>query len=246
MCDPATAISLAVSAAGSYLETQEQNKNIARQQNAKNAAYAQNMQRQRQYADETTGEFKKSLENQGAEGLNQNIDDASAKRLQAFNDNRLSNADYSVATNNAPKNVVLNQQKTLGEAENNANRDNTNLARLGGYGDGLFNSGLQRNEFARAFGNFSDQASRDARLLPLDMSAAANNAYKAPSLFPTLLKAGGAAGASYAAAGMPGWDDVYADQFPAGVDPNVYGPNPGQVIKEGYGTQIGNIFGGWS
>jgi hypothetical protein len=221
---------MAVSAAGSYLESQEQAKNVQRMQNAKNQAYAENMARQRQYADEAGAAFTPTVQQQGAEGLNQSIEQSTAERLKVFNDNRISAPDYSPATNNAPKNVALAQEQAFGEAEANAERDNTNLARLGGYGGGLFNTGLTRNNYARAFGNLSDKAGRDVNLMPLDMDAASTNAYKSPSLFPTLLKAGGAAGSMYGAGGGSFWD-----QYGGVPSDGSYGPG----YQPGLFTQIG-------
>lgn len=234
MCDPVTAASLAVSAAGSYMQSREAVKNQNRMQAAKNAAFQEGMIRQRQYADEAGAAFGGAVKKQGAEGLKDTMEQSVAKRLQAFNDNRLGNqSDYSVATPNAPKNVVLDQERAFGEAKDTADRDNTALARLGGYGGALFDTALDRNEYARAFGNLSDKATRDSNLIGLDIQSAANNAYKPPSLFPTLLKAGGSAAAMYSAGGGNWFDEK------GGVPTDgSYGP----AYKPGVFTKIGGYF----
>jgi hypothetical protein len=206
MCDPLTitAVSMAASGAGTYLQSREQNKNMKRMQNAKNQAYQEGIDRQNEYAAQTTQAFNENLQNQGADSFTDQLADNSTKRLQAFRDNTVNESDdYSFLTS-TPKNVKLYADKTLGEAASETDRDNTNLALLSGYGDTQFGQNLSGNQFRRAFGNVADKAGRDARLVNLDMSAASNNAYKAPGIFPMLLKTAGQAGSMYGSAGAPG------------------------------------------
>lgn len=195
MCDPVTAavvigVGMAASGAAAYKTTRENNKNMKRQQNAKNQAFRESMERQSGYADEAEGAFNTSIEGRGADAFNLGLEDASQKRLQAFDDGRLeAPSDYS--TSNAPKNVQLYQNKIFGEAEDKSVRDSTNLANLNAFNDTLFNKGLERNDYARAFGNLSDKAQRDAGLTQLDMNSAAFNAYKPLSPFWSILGGAG-------------------------------------------------------
>lgn len=217
MCEPATALAIAgtvASAAGTYMQTREAGKNAKRVQEAKNRAFASGMERQSEYANEASAAFQPAIQKQGGEGFNDQLDASTTERLNAFNDARIGNADYSVATPNAPKNVIMAREQAFNEADAEGDRDTTNLARLGGYGDSMFKTGLERNEYARAFGNLSDKASRDSNLIQLDMSAAGNNASKPGSLFPTLLKTGGSAATMYGAAGAPGFDKVFGTSLP--------------------------------
>jgi hypothetical protein len=200
MCDPVSA-GLALSAGGTFLETREANKNAKRVQNAKNNAYEENMIRQQQYADEAGAQLKTSTEQQGREEFDKQKDVEADKFIKAFGDNR-TQADTSVGLRSStPKNVVLARQRASDEATAETDRDVGNLAGLKGYGGALFDSGLDRNKFSRAFGNIQDTAGRDMNLLSLDLQQAANNANKAPSLFPQLLKAGGTALGMYGAGG---------------------------------------------
>lgn len=201
MCDPVTAAGLALSAGGTFLQQREANKNAKRVANAKNQVYEQNMIRQQQYADEAGAAFNHSTNQQGREEFDQQKKVEADRIKQAF-EGRRTQPDYNLGNqSSAPKNVVLARKRASDEAKAETDRDVDNLSQLSGYGGALFNSGLDRSEFARLFGNIQDEASRDSRLLGLDLQAAANNAQKAPSLFPTLLKAGGQALTGFGASG---------------------------------------------
>ncbi len=195
MCDPVTAaivigVGAAASGAAAYKQTRHNNKNMKRAQNAKNAAFQANMERQRGYADEAGKAFDTSIEDRGSDSFKLGLEDASQNRLQAFNEGRLeAPSDYSFGS--TPKNVILAQEKAFGEAEDKSVRDNTNLAKLSAFDDTFFNKGLGRNEYARNFGNLSDKAQRDAGLLGLDMNSAAFNSQKNLSPFWSILGGAG-------------------------------------------------------
>lgn len=240
MCDPVTALvvgGMVASGAGTYLQSREQNKNAKRAMNAKNKAYSEGMERQNQYAEDASASARKMVDKQGAQAFNDDMSGAVEKRLQAFNDNRIAAPDYSILTG-SPKNVVMAQEQAFGDSESKRRRDTGNLAQLSGYGDTMFGSGLARNEYARQFGNLADKAGRDSNLIQLDMSSAANNAIKAPSLFPTLLKTAGTAATIYGAAGAPGWASTTA----APPSPDFIGPMP---QNPGFGAKLNNAFGGF-
>lgn len=203
MCDPvsATVASLALSAGGTYLETREANKNAKRVQEAKNATFERNMIEQRKFADEAGAAFNHNIDKQGRENFDEQQQQSQDQFKQAFGDIR-TQPDYNVALpSSAAKNVVIARKQAADKANETTNRDLEGLSGLQGYGGALFNQGLDRNEFGRLFGNISDEALSKNRLLPIELQSAANNASKAPSLFPTLLKAGGQALGLYSAAG---------------------------------------------
>lgn len=195
MCDPVTAavvigVGMAASGAAAYKQTRHNNKNMKRAQNAKNAAFQANMERQRGYADEAGQAFEGSVEDRGSDSFQLGLDDASANRMQAFDSDRLeAPTDYSFGA--TPKNVILAQEKAFGEAEDKSVRNNTGLAKLSAFDDTLFNKGINRNEYARNFGNLSDKAQRDAGLLGLDMNSAAFNSQKNLSPFWSILGGAG-------------------------------------------------------
>lgn len=204
MCEPATLAGLALSAGGTFLQQREANKNASRVANAKNDAYEANIIRQKQYADEAGVAFNESTDNQGREAFDENQVSEADRVKQAFSSIKTT-PDYNVGLRaSAPKNVVNSRERESDAASAETQRDVDNLAQLSGFQNALFNSGLDRNEFARKFGNIQDTASRDSRLLGLDINAAANNANKAPSLFPTLLKTAGQVTSAVGAASTPG------------------------------------------
>lgn len=199
MCDPVTAAGLALSAGGTFLQARESNKNAQRAQNAKNAAFTQNMNRNAQFADEAGAFQKANTQQAGRENFDIEKDAEAAKIERAFNDIR-TQPDYNVGlTSNAPKNVVLAREAASADATAKTDRDLNNNAALQGYSGALFNQGLDQSEFARLFGGIQDKAGVNTRMLPLEMNSAANNAQKAPSLFPTLMRAAGQGMSMYGA-----------------------------------------------
>ena len=236
MCDPLTATALTLSAGGSYLEQRDAKKNAKRVQNAKNSAYETGILRQRQYQDEAGQAFSENIDKQGRENFDEQKESEGQKFKQAFSDLRTT-PDYNQGlTASAPKNVVLARQSASDEATTETNRDLLGLANLQGYGGALFNQGLDRNQFGRMFGNIQDQASRDSNLINLDVQAAGNNANKAPSLFPTLLKTAGTALSIYGAAN-PG---TVTGGTAADPLKNAAGQNVG-TYQRPFGSQIGGM-----
>jgi hypothetical protein len=241
MCDPVSA-GLVLSVGGSFLESREAEKNAKRVQNAKNNAYEANMIRQRQYADETGAAFGENINKQGRENFDDQKEAEADRVEQAFNSIRTTPTADTGLVASTPKNVVIARERANAEAGAETDRDVGNLANLTGYQGAMFNQGLDRNEFARLFGNVRDKASRDANLLGLDMQAAANNAQKGPSLFPTLMKTAGQ-GMSMFGAGGGSFSNTVEGSLPAsGIGPGApvtsYGVfNKGQPVKL-FGSQL--------
>jgi len=204
MCNPLLVMAggAALSAATGYKKTRDDNKNMVRQQNAKNKAFADGMERQEGYANEAGQSFANEITNQGATNFQSQLNDNVSNRLTAFADNRpaITTNDYQFAS--TPKNVVLAQNKAFADVDSKINRDNAAFANLASYDDALFNTGMKRNEYGRAFGNLSDKARRDSNLIGLDMNAASNNAFKPSNPIWSILNGAGNAmamgGASYA------------------------------------------------
>lgn len=248
MClDPVTLTALALSAGGQYLQTREANKNQNRITDAKNAAYVENMNQQHRYQDEAGAAFNHSVEKQGRDNFDQQAQTEADRVKQAFADIR-TQPDYNTSTampGSTPKNVVIAQKAADDKASAQTDRDVNNLAALTGYQGALFNQGLDRSEFARLFGNTQSAAQGKLNLLPIEMSAAANNANKAPSLFPTLLKGAGMALGMYGAAnGVTSFGDKVVE---GPVAAGAYGPglpttSPGLFTR--IGTSAKNTFGG--
>lgn len=248
MClDPVSMTAMALAAGGQYLQSREAAKNQNRMTEAKNAAYVDNMNAQHRYQDEAGAAFNHSVEQQGREQFDQQAQKASDQVKQAFADIR-TQPDYNTLTampGSTPKNVVIAQKDADSKYGAQTERDVNNQAALSGYGGALFNQGLDRSEFARLFGNTQSAAQGKLNLLPIEMSAAANNANKAPSLFPTLLKGAGMALGMYGAAnGITSFGDKVVE---GPVAAGAYGPglpttSPGLFTR--VGTSARNTFGG--
>jgi hypothetical protein len=202
MCDPVTATSLALSAAGTYMQSREQAANAKRAQNAKDQAFSAGMTRQQQYADEAGASFNENLDKQGREGFDEKAQQAAEQTKQAFNSIKTPETDYNNMGTLAstPNNVVKAMRDAAATADAKTNRDVNNNAQLQSYGGAMFGQDLDRSQFARLFGNLQDKASRDSALIPLDMQSAATNSQKKGSIIPILLKTAGMAGGMYASA----------------------------------------------
>lgn len=220
MCDPVTLTGLALSAGGTYLQARESANNEKRAMNARNAAFTENMGRNTQYAADAAVEANKNVQAQGRDNFDQQKEAEAVKMEQLFNERR-TQPDYNVgaAPNALPKNVVLARQAASKEAADKTDRDIGNLSNLEGYGSALFNQGLDQSQFARLFGNIQDKAGANTRMLPIEMSAADTNARKAPSIFPTLMKAAGTGLSLFGGAG-----GSFSNTVPGPMPAGVYGP----------------------
>ena len=198
MCNPMMA-GMAVSAAAEYKKTDEANKNNKRMLEARGQAFKENMVRQNDYSEEASNNFVKSIKGQSFDNFSDVSNQLNDSRLNAFNSSMIEQPsdDYTFA--NAPKNVILSQNKEILDNTNEGIRDNQGLAKLGSYGDAMNTLALGRSGYNRAFGNLADKAKRDASLLPLDMQNAEYNAYKQPSPWLSLAGGAGKVGAMYGA-----------------------------------------------
>jgi len=234
MCDPVTATSLALSAAGTYMQSREQAANARRAQNAKNQAFTEGMTRQQRYADEAGASFNQNSDKQGREGFDEKAQQAADQTQQAFNSIKTPETDYNNMgmLSSTPNNVVQANKDAAATADAKTQRDVGNNARLQGYGGALFGQDLDRSQFARLFGNLQDKASRDSALIPLDMQSAATNSQKSGSILPILLKAGGMGMGMYGAAnGITSFGDKM-----------VQGPLPATGIGPGAGVMQPGLF----
>lgn len=241
MCDPVSATALLLSAGGTYLESREATKNQNRMTDAKNAAYQTGMIEQRKFQDEAGAAFNHNVQKQGREQFDQEAANEGDRIRQAFSEIRTqpeyNNTGMAAST---PKNVVIAQKAANDKVDAETTRDLNNQATLAGYGGALFNQGMNQNQFARLFGNTQNAAQGKMQLLPLEMSAAANNASKSPSLFPTLMKGAGMAMGMYGAAnGITSFGDKMV-QGPLPLN----GIGPGAPISQpGLFTKIKSIPG---
>src|SRR5574343_131352 len=111
MClGPEVLASLALSGAGTYLQSREEAANAKRAMNAKNQAYQESVNRNRQMADEAGAQFGQNVQQQGRENLDVQRQAEADRAQQLFNERRVQ-PDYNVGlVSNAPKNVILARQ----------------------------------------------------------------------------------------------------------------------------------------
>lgn len=240
MCDPVTLTALGVSAAGSFMQQQEQADNAQRVMDAKNNAYATGMNRQHQYQDNAKRAFNDTMMTQGREAFDTKAQQQSDRMKNAFNSIATPDADYNSVPSSTPKNVITAMNTANDRADEKTNRNLGNLASLSSYGNAMFDQGIDRNKFAQLFGNLSDKASRDVRLLPLEMQSAANNAQQGESILPQLLKYGGMALGAYGAAnGINSFGDTVTQ------GPLMPGQTWADMTSQGLFSKLGNSFGSW-
>lgn len=235
MCDPVSAGILLAGALGSTWatnnQTKAQNRNMQAMQTAKENAFRDGIARQDSYAGDAQKAFAPVVSSQGSDGFNTAVTNGTANRMQAFTDSRLPNDDYTFL-GSTPSNVVAAKEQAFTDTNNKADVNNAALARLSGYGDANFNVGLDRNNYARAFGNIADKAQRDASLIGLDMNQANNRAFKAPNQGLAMAKTASNAAMMYGAAGTPGLAYGEAPRPYAGY----VGPQPAK-FQFGYNVQ---------
>ncbi len=241
MCDPVSAAALALSAGGEFLSSREEAQNQQRMADAKTNAYRTSMTKQHQFQDEAGTAFNHNVDQQGAAQFDQNATKTANDVKQAFANIDVPR-DYNTMSDlsSTPQNVVIAQKAADDKYGARSTRDLNGQAALSGYGGAMFNQDLARSNFARLFGNTQDAASGQTRLLPIEISAAANNANKAPSIFPTLLKGAGMALGLYGAANGIG---TFGDTTEAVDNPALRMTQ--LQTKPGLFSKIGSAFGGF-
>lgn len=239
MCDPVSASliigGLATSAWATHNQTKAANRNMQAVQTAKEGKYQEGMNRQRQYADEAAAAFRPMVEGQGAGGFADKMAADTANRMRAFSSGKVPVVgDYSFS-GSTPGNVAKAMEKAFSESDNKANRDNKNLAVLGAYNGANFGADMDRNKYARAFGNIADTAGRDSNLIGLDMQQAATRAFKGPNSAVGLMKQlGGIASMGGAALAGAGGVRTTEAARPTSQAFGSYGPQPGVTSYGGY------------
>lgn len=203
MCDLALAAGLALSAAGAGVNSMESNSNERRQIEARNSAAEAEMLRQRRFADESQGTFRRSVDEQGpgADATRRTEAQGTRREFMAANAAPATNTGAPIAAS-APPVVQSEIGRKVGQAIKGAARGGDRLANLSGYDDAALGG---RFAMARANSELADTSSKaagSAALLPLDLAAAENNSYREPSGIGDLL---GLVGKGLTLGGATGW-----------------------------------------
>lgn len=195
MCTGAELIPLIAAGAsgiGSMITANEQQKNAERIAAARNNELQQMRQKNRALSDQATVEFQNRLDQQGAEQQTQKQEENTQQLGQAF-DQAVENIPQTAPSidGSAPSVVQNDLTKQIGEAMARSKARGGKLAQMGGYNQTLFQNGVDTNQAGQQIGFISDQAQRNARMLPYYQDLAEVGANKPGSGIGALLQMGG-------------------------------------------------------
>ena len=222
MCTPTLALAAAataMSAGGSIVNAREQAANQKRMANASNAAAEAEIARQHQYQDEAAGAFGNTLSAFQPQAQTDAASKAATDRT-AFIESHLTQPPQLAATGATPAAAQSAIGKTILDAFDKSKERARAYAKLGSYDDTMFGNNLALNQGGQKVGMVNNFAQGSSALLPSAQRAGAANAYRAPSGFGDLLKAGGSALGIYGAMGAPGLGGGAGGMFNGGTATN--------------------------
>ncbi len=205
-------ISMAASAGGQYLNTTTANKNAQAKINARNAAAAQEQERQKVFQANNDATIGKTLGDMGAEAQQQQFGDLVAKREQAYANNAPAESEFANVTETTPSVVKTDLAKRVADSMAKSKAEAKALAKLGGTADIFQNNGLGINQAANKIGTENTFARGSLDVNRIEQTAAANNAGNKSNMFGDILSAAGAAGGMYA-----GQNGGFGDLFKSGA-----------------------------
>lgn len=203
MCTGAEAALVAgglAQAGGSYLNTQNANKNAQAKINAKNNAAAQETQRQKQFQLNNDAALNTSLNQFDKETRDTNFGDLVASREQAYAANAPAEQEFAAISADAPQVVKEDKAKRVATELAKSKAQAKALAKIGGTADLFQNNGLSINSAANKIGTTNNLARGSLDVNRIEQVAAANNAGNKSSMFGDLLSAAGAGAGLYGAA----------------------------------------------
>jgi len=222
---PLMLASLAASGLGTVITQRQEQQNRQRMIDARNAVLLQNQQRQRQFADQAGAEVAGATEQFEAANQEQQRADIKSDQTERFKGATRDDIDYHYGDRETPANLRNAVVQRSAEGKATSDRNAENLAGMNSFTQGLFNNGMGLHESGRNVASIADTAGGMERLVPIEMSAAANNAYEQPSGLGSLLQLAGGAGSMYAGGGGT-FDDLFGG---GGVTPSA---GFGEFIKK--------------
>lgn len=226
MCDPValTVASMALSAAGAGINSYESGQNERRQTSARNAAAEAEAIRQRRFADESQATFRRSVDEQSPEAAQQRVADAQTTGRQFMTETAAPAAVTGAPVQaGAPPIVRSEIARKVGQGIAQAGREGGRLADLTAYDTGGLGGRYAMARSNSALADTGSKAAGSAALLPLDLRAAENNAYRSPSGLGDIL---GIVGKGGTIAGAMGWNPASLFGGGAGAPANA-GPTWG-------------------
>jgi hypothetical protein len=198
----ALAAAAAVSAVANYAQQSENNKNVQRQYNARNAARAQGAAVQDANAAKGQDLLKAATDKFQPAQTSAGLDAAITNRTNAINNNVTTPASINDPTSNAnaPQVVQEDLASKMAAATAFGHQQAGALGRIGGTSDAMGNNGLALNDSAQRLGSLSNFAHGDAGVNRAQVEAAGNNARKAANpLWSIIGSLANAAGTAYTA-----------------------------------------------
>lgn len=213
MCDPLTIAGFAASAAGTMYDQKQQQKNINRGIEARNAATADNFARQDMMQERADAEFadilKKFDPSTQREGEVRDRKSREALSTSAVK----SDGTYSAGGGNAPSVVKNEINRVAGDTTAKSKAAASRTGAVAALGDPRFKNAIDLGRSRGDLATTSDFAGGVARLLPLEQSAAVTNAYKPIGPLGAILKLGGQAATLGGVSGAgPSWGDIFGNQ----------------------------------
>lgn len=216
MCNPVLAAGMAASAAGSYINGQQQNASAKRGFDAQEDAYKDEIARQHGYQADAGTQFADALQTfrPGVQG--QSLASAQQARNNTVQSNITAPASGTTTPGSAPAMVKGEVARKSAQAMSGARAGGTASANLGGWSDLDFGNNVAIGRAGQRISAIGDAAGGSSRLLPLDMRSAATNSYQPPSPLGDLLQLGGQGASLYGmyGSGGPSFGDLFSSGRP--------------------------------
>lgn len=196
----AAVASLAASAGGSYMNSQQAAKNSQAKINARNEQAQLEQGRQKQFQDANNVAINNNLDNLSADKQQQSFGDLVANREQAYSDNAPAASEFANISDTTPNVVKTDLANKVADGLAKSKASAKALAKIGGTTDLFQNNGFDINNTANQIGTTNNLARGSLQTNLAEQTGAANNAGNGKSTFGDLLSAAGAAGSIYTGA----------------------------------------------
>lgn len=185
--------SAVLSGAGTMMSAREQSKAQERDARARLAATEQEIEKQRKFQQEGADIFGTTLQRFTPEQQAQQQQAETEKRTEGLIQNLEANAPSFTApiSGSAPNIVGQSLAKAMTDAMDRSKGDATRLGKLLGSEGTMFGNSLGLTQGARGINTVNDFSGVSASLFPTRLDSARNAAFRQPSGFGDVLRAGG-------------------------------------------------------
>ena len=200
---PLIAAAVGASGVGSYMQQKENNDNVNRQYNARNAVALQGVQQQDADAAKSNAVLQKTIGQFQAPQQAQDLGSLITARTNTINGNTDTPSAFvdPTANANAPKVVQSELAKKMADAAAFTQQQGGALAKIGATGDQSIGNALNLNTSGNQIGMLSNFAKGDYGVNQAQQRSAYENARKSPNPVWGILQQAGNAAGMYAAGG---------------------------------------------